>query len=91
MSILKLLPNLAHQVLYLNPIKFELTQSKVQVVDRLVVGVEPVPRSWSKKLHMMNISYVHRDIPPDLTLVAEESSHQHLPHLVILTIKVWRT
>jgi hypothetical protein len=39
----------------------------------------------------MNISCVHRDIPLDLTLAAEESSHPPLPHVVVLTIKVWRT
>jgi hypothetical protein len=39
----------------------------------------------------MNISCVHRYIPKDLTLAIEESSHPPLPHLVILTIKVWRT
>jgi hypothetical protein len=39
----------------------------------------------------MNISYVHRDIPQDLTLATEESSHPPLPHVVVLTIKVWRT
>jgi hypothetical protein len=39
----------------------------------------------------MNISCVHRDIPQDLTFAAEESSHPPLPHLVVLTIKVWRT
>jgi hypothetical protein len=39
----------------------------------------------------MNISCVHCDIPQHLTLAAEESSHPPLPHLVILTIKVWRT
>jgi hypothetical protein len=39
----------------------------------------------------MNISCVQRDIPQDLTLAEEESSHLPLPHLVILTIKVWRT
>jgi hypothetical protein len=39
----------------------------------------------------MNISYVHRDIPWHLTLAAEESSHPPMPHLVVLTIKVWRT
>jgi hypothetical protein len=38
----------------------------------------------------MNISWVHRDIPRDLTLATEESGHSPLPHLVILTIKVWR-
>jgi hypothetical protein len=39
----------------------------------------------------MNKSCVHRDIPLDLTLVAEESNHPPLPHMVVLTIKVWRT
>jgi hypothetical protein len=39
----------------------------------------------------MNISCVHHDIPQDLTLAAEESSHPPLPHMVVLTIKVWRT
>jgi hypothetical protein len=39
----------------------------------------------------MNISCVHRDIPQDLTLAAEESGHPPLPHMVVLTIKVWRT
>jgi hypothetical protein len=43
MSILQLLPNPARQVLYLNPVEFGLTQSTVQVVDRLVVCVEHVP------------------------------------------------
>jgi hypothetical protein len=38
----------------------------------------------------MNIRCVHRDIPQDLTLVAEESGHPPLPHVVVLTIKVWR-
>jgi hypothetical protein len=70
LSILQLLPNPAHQVLCLNPFEFGLTQRTVQVVDRLVVGVEHVPRSWSKEVHRMNISYVHRDIPQDLTLAA---------------------
>jgi hypothetical protein len=39
----------------------------------------------------MNISCVHCDIPQDLTLAAEESGHLPLPHMVVLTIKVWRT
>jgi hypothetical protein len=39
----------------------------------------------------MNISYVHRDISQDLTLAAEESGHPPLLHMVVLTIKVWRT
>jgi hypothetical protein len=45
MSILQLLPNLARQILCLNPFEFGLTQRMVQVVDRLVVGVEHVPLS----------------------------------------------
>jgi hypothetical protein len=68
MSILQLLPNLACQVLCPNPFEFRFTQRTVQVVDRLVVGVKHVPRSWSKKVHRMNIRCVHRDIPEDLTL-----------------------
>jgi hypothetical protein len=91
MSILQLLPNPARQVLCLDPFEFGLTQRTVQVVDRLVVGVEHVPRFWRKKVHMMNISCVHRDIPQDPTLATEERSHSPLPHLVVLTIKVWRT
>jgi hypothetical protein len=63
MSILQLLPNPARQVLYLNPFEFKLTQRMVQVVDRLVVGVEHVTRSWSKEVRRMNISCVHCDIP----------------------------
>jgi hypothetical protein len=91
MSILQLLPNPAHQVLCLNSIDFGFTQSTIQVVDHLVVGVEHVPRYWSKEVHRMNISCVHRDIPKDPTLAAEESSHPPFPHLVVSTIKVWRT
>jgi hypothetical protein len=91
MSILKLLANPTRQVLCVNLIEFRLTQSMVQVVNRLVVGVEHVPRSWSKEVNMMNISCIHRDIPQDPTLTTEESSHPSLPHLVVLTIKVWRT
>jgi hypothetical protein len=51
MSILQLLLNPACQVLCLKPIEFRLTQITVQVVDRLVVGVEHVPRSLSEKVH----------------------------------------
>jgi hypothetical protein len=87
MSILQLLPNPACQVLCSNPIQFRLTQSTVQVVDHIVVGVEHVPRSWSKEVHRMNISCVHRDIPQYLTLATEESGHPPLPHLVVSTIK----
>ena len=39
----------------------------------------------------MNISCVHRDIPKDLTLSAEERRHPPLPHLVVLPIEVRRT
>jgi hypothetical protein len=90
-SILELLSNPTSQVLFLNLIKFGLTQSTKQVVDRLVVGVVHVNRSWSKEDNRMNISCVHRNIPKDLTLVAEERSHPPLPHQVVLRIKVQRT
>jgi hypothetical protein len=72
MSILQLLPNPARQVLCLDPFEFGSTQSMVQVVNCLVVGIEHVTRSWSKEVHKMNISCVHRDIPQDLTLALEE-------------------
>jgi hypothetical protein len=91
MSILQLLPNPARQILCPNPFEFGFTQRTVQVVDHLVVGVEHVPQFWSKKVQRMNINCVHRDIPQDRTLAAEESSHPPLPHMVVLTIKVWRT
>jgi hypothetical protein len=39
----------------------------------------------------MNIICVHRDIPKDLTLFAEERLHPPLPHLVALPIEVRRT
>jgi hypothetical protein len=63
----------------------------VQVVDCLVAGIEHVPRSWSKEVNQMNISYVHHNIPKDLTLSAEECYHPPLPHLVVLPIEVRRT
>jgi hypothetical protein len=50
MSILQLLPNPACQICCLNPFEFRLTQRTVQVVDHLIVGVEHVPRSWSKEV-----------------------------------------
>jgi hypothetical protein len=62
-----------------------------QVVDRLDVGVEHVPRSWSKQVHRLDIACVHRDIPKDLTLSSEEHRHPLTPHLVVLAIEVWRT
>jgi hypothetical protein len=75
----------------LHPIELRLTQSMKQVVDRLIVGVESVPRSWSEEVHRLDIAYVHRDIAKDLTLSAEERSHPITPHLVVLAIEVWRT
>jgi hypothetical protein len=51
MSIFQLLPNPKWKVLYLNPIEFGLTQSMKQVVDRLVVGIEHIPRSWRKEVN----------------------------------------
>jgi hypothetical protein len=39
----------------------------------------------------MNISYVHRHVPKDLTLSTEEQNHLSLPHLVVLPIEVRRT
>jgi hypothetical protein len=48
MSFLQHRPDSTSQVLGVHPVEFSLTQSTKQVVDRLVVGIEHVPRSWSK-------------------------------------------
>jgi hypothetical protein len=72
MSLLQHRPNSRSQALGVHPIELRLTQSTKQVVDRLIVGVEPVPRSWSEEVHRLDIAGVHRDIPKDLTLSAEE-------------------
>jgi hypothetical protein len=39
----------------------------------------------------MNIRCVNRNTPKDLTLAVKESGHPSLLHMVVLTIKVWRT
>jgi hypothetical protein len=84
-------PDSTSQVLDVHPIEFRLTQSTKQLVHHLVIGVEHVPRSWSKDVHRLDIACVHRDIPKDLTLSAEERCHPLTPHLVVFAIEVWRT
>jgi hypothetical protein len=79
------------QVLGVHPIELRLTQSTKQVVDRLIVGVKHVSRSWSEEVHRLDLDVVHCDIPKDLTLSAEERRHPLTPHLVVLSIEVWRT
>jgi hypothetical protein len=91
MSLLQNQPDSTSQVLGVHPIELRLTQSTKQVVDHLIVGVEHVPRSWSKDVHRLDIAYVHRDIPKDMTLSAEERRHPLTPHLVVLPVEVWRT
>jgi hypothetical protein len=91
MSILQHQLDSTSQVLGVNRIKLRLTQRMKQVVNHLIVGVEHVSRSWSKEVHWLDIACVHRDIPKDLTLSAEERCHPLTPHLVVLPIEVWRT
>jgi hypothetical protein len=91
MSFLQHRPDSTSQVLRMHPIELGLTQSMKQVVDRLVVGVKHVPRSWSEEVHRLDITCVHCDIPKDLTLSAEERRHPLTPHLVVFAIEVWRT
>jgi hypothetical protein len=79
------------QVLGVHPIELRLTQSTKQVVDCLIVGVEQVSRSWSEEVHRLDIAIVHRYIPKDRTLSAEERRHPLTPHLVVVAIEVWRT
>jgi hypothetical protein len=75
-------------MLGVHPIEFRMTKSMKQVVDRLIVGVEHVPRSWSKEVPRLDIGCVHSDIPKDLTLSAEERRHPLNPHLVVFAIEV---
>jgi hypothetical protein len=91
MSFLQHRPDSTRQVLGVHPIELRLTQSTKQVVDRLIVGVEHVSRSRSEEVHRLHIAIVHRDIPKDLTLSTEERCHPFTPHLVVLSIEVWRT
>jgi hypothetical protein len=88
MSFLQHRPDSTSQVLGVHPIELRLTQSTKQVVDRLIVGVEHVSRSWSEVVHRLDIVVIHRDIPKDLTLSAEERRHPLTPHLVVLSIEV---
>jgi hypothetical protein len=91
MSFLQHLPDSTSQVLGVHPIELRLTQSTKQVVDRLIVGIEHVSRSWSEEVHRLDIAIADRDIPKDLTLSTEERRHPLNPHLVVLSIEVWRT
>jgi hypothetical protein len=75
-------------VIGVHPIELRLTQSMKQVVDRLIVAVEHVSRSWSEEVHRLDIAILHRDIPKDLTLSTEECRHSLTPHLVALSIEV---
>jgi hypothetical protein len=88
MSLLQNQLDCISQVLSMHPIGLRLTQSMKQVVDRLIVGVERVPRSWGKEVHQLDIACVHRDIPKDLTLSMEKRCHPLTPHLVVLAIEV---
>jgi hypothetical protein len=72
MSFLQHRPYSTSQALRVHPINFRLTQRTKQVVDRVVVGVKQVPRSWSEEVHRLDIACVHSDIPKDLTLSTKE-------------------
>jgi hypothetical protein len=75
-------------MLGVHPIELRLTQSMKQVDDRLIVGIEHVPQSWSKEVHRLDIACVHLDIPKDLALSAEKRRHSLTPHLVVLAIEM---
>jgi hypothetical protein len=81
MSFLQHRPDSTSQVLGVHPIEIRLTQRMKQVVDHLIVGVEHISRSWSEEVHRLDIAIVHRDIPKDLTLFAEERA--------ILLLHIW--
>jgi hypothetical protein len=81
-------PDSTSQMLGVHPIELRLTQSMKQVDDRLIVGIEHVPQSWSKEVHRLDIACVHLDIPKDLALSAEKRRHPLTPHLVVLAIEM---
>jgi hypothetical protein len=61
MSFLQYRPDSTSKVLGVHTIEFKLTQNTKQVVDRLVVGVEHVPRSWIKEVHQLDIACPRRN------------------------------
>jgi hypothetical protein len=91
MSYLELLPNLARQVLYLNPTEFRFARGTKEIVDCLVVGIMHISRTWGKEVDGVDIGGVPCHIPNDLSFATKKRRHTPLPHLVILTIKVCRT
>jgi hypothetical protein len=91
MSYLELLPNLARQVLCLNPIKFRFAKGTEEIISGLVVGLMHISRAWGKEADGVDIGGVLCHIPNDLSFATKKSRHTSLPHLVIHTIKVRRT
>jgi hypothetical protein len=89
MSILQHRPDSTSQVFCMHPVDFGLTRSTKQVVDRLIVGFEHVPQVWSEEVHRLDITCVHREIPKDLSLFAEERCHALTPSS--FAMKVWGT
>jgi hypothetical protein len=87
MSLLQHQPDSTSQVLGVHPIELRLTQGTKQVVYYLIVGGQQVPRYWSEDVHRLDIAYVHRDIPKDLTLSAKKRRHPLTPHLVVFPSK----
>jgi hypothetical protein len=61
MSFLQHRPDSTSQVLNVHPIELRLTRSTKQVVDRLIVSVEHVSRSWSEEVHRLDIVVVQCD------------------------------
>jgi hypothetical protein len=91
MSFLQHRSDSTSQVLNVHPIELRMKQSTKQLVDRLIVGIKHVSRSWSEEVHRLDIAIVHHDIPKNLTLSTKERYHPLTPHLVVLSIEVWRT
>jgi hypothetical protein len=91
MRYIELLPNLASQILCLNLIEFRFAKGTKEITDHLVVCVMHISRAWGKEVDVVDIGGVLHHIPYGLSLATKKSRHTTLPHLVILTIKVWRT
>ena len=91
MSYTELLPDLTSQFLPKNTMEFMFTDSAVQEVHRLVVGLEKISRTRQKEALEDTIVCVNHDIPKKLSFPLEKCTHPCSPHLVVLLIEEWRT
>jgi hypothetical protein len=77
------------EVLVLSPVGRKEPSLNLSVPGMSILQLLPNPTRHILCLNPFEFGLTQR-IVQDLTLTAEERSHPPLPHLVVLTIKVWR-